>query len=174
VNRSRLRLVWEAWRNCFPSIGKTESAASFARDSGSLLNNVPQGVGHCFSWKGMVSFRAARRQKGAVMWRYEVSNNQIQDIHAAHGINGVVAVADTCVAALRRDKGKSKRLHGSRLTGLTCTSRSEAQMSSMQDSALRPESIRPQASVLGDSFQPWRELPAPAWASLIVRDAISC
>ena len=106
------------------------------------------------------------------MWRYEVSNNQIQNIHATHGINGVVAVADTCVAALRRDKGKSKRLHDSRLTGLTCTSRHEAQMSSMQDMA-RPESIRPQHSVLGESFQPWRELPAPAWASLIVRDAIN-
>ena len=108
------------------------------------------------------------------MWRYEVSNNQIQNIHATHGNAGVVAVVDTPIAALRRDKGKSKRLHGSRLTGLTCTSLSEARMSSMQDSALRPEMYQPQATtVLGDAFQPWRELPAPAWASFIVRDALS-
>ncbi len=106
------------------------------------------------------------------MWRYQVSNNQIQNIHATHGNCGVVAVVDASVAALRLKPGKSKRLFGSHTTGLTCTSRRGMGHFSMEMSRSRMESSR--NLPMSDSIPAWRELPAPAWASFIMRDAISC
>ena len=105
------------------------------------------------------------------MWRYEVSNNPVQNIHATHGNAGVVAVADTPVDALRLKQGKSKRLFGS-LTGFLYTSRRET-VTSMEMSCTRMGSDRSSQRII-DSIPAWRELPAPAWASLILRDAITC
>lgn len=105
------------------------------------------------------------------MWRYQVSNNQVQDIHATHGNDGVVAVVDARGTSTHKP-GKSKRLFGSLTTGLKGTSCCGRGLFSMEISRSQMESDQRRLRRI-DSIPAERELPAPAWASLIVRDAIN-
>ena len=160
------------WRWCFPTLGRLHDGLIRQILSASLTKLLSLWSGKTAFYKRNGFLRPPKCGKGAVMWRYQVSNNQNQDTHETHGNCGVVAVVDTSVAALRLKPGKSKRLFSSHTSGRTCTSRRETGRLSMEMSHSRMESCR--NLPISDSIPAWRELPAPAWASLIMRDAISC
>lgn len=132
-------------------------------------------VSEFFLRNGFLKAAVTPQENGADMSRNVAIHNSVQNVHAAANA-GHVVVADVIAPArtLRPMDGKSKRQYRSPGVGLVCADSRDGRRESLRSlSSCLEATCRPSTTTFACSIRPAQELPAPAWASLLLSKSLS-